>query len=78
MRTGTNKRTAFSFIATASLIAVMPLLASCVSSGFYDMSDDWCASHLAAGPARCPENQKARGSNGDQETDTGRSGLASR
>lgn len=78
MRTSIHKRTAFSFIATASSIAVMPLLASCASSGFYYMSDDWCARHLEARPARCPENQKVRPSNSAQEIDTGLSGLASR
>jgi hypothetical protein len=78
MRTIISKRTALSFIAAASWIAMTPLLASCVSSGFYYMSDDWCARHMEAGPARCPENQKARAATGDQEGDTGLSGLASR
>lgn len=78
MRTSINKRTAFSFIASATLIAVTPLLASCASSGFYYMSDDWCARHLDAGPARCPENQRARNSDGDAGIDTERSGFASR
>ena len=85
MRTNINKRTTtLSFIASATLIAVMPLLASCASSGFYYMSDDWCARHLDARPARCPENQKARASNSvrDPGTDAGidaeHSGFASR
>jgi len=38
-------------------IAVVPLLASCASSGLYYMSDDWCERHLGASAARCPENQ---------------------
>jgi hypothetical protein len=78
MRTNINKRTTPSFIASAALIAAMPLLASCVSSGFYYMSDDWCSRHLEAGRARCPENQDGRISNGDPGIDTERSGFASR
>jgi len=41
-----------------ALIAVTPLLASCASSGLYIMSDEWCARHLDASAAHCPENQK--------------------
>jgi hypothetical protein len=48
----------------ASSIAVMPL-ASCASSGLYIMSDEWCARHLDAGAAHCPENQRARVSGAD-------------
>jgi hypothetical protein len=48
--------------ADAAVIALMPLLASCASSGLYNMSDEWCASHLDASAARCPENQKGRAS----------------
>ena len=45
----------------AAFIAVMfPLLASCASSGLYNMSDDWCAAHVAATPARCPEHAQER------------------
>jgi len=40
-----------------AFIAVVPLLASCASSGLYYMSDDWCERHLNASAARCPENQ---------------------
>ena len=37
------------------LIAVfVPLLASCASSGLYNMSDTWCAAHPSASLARCP------------------------
>ena len=78
MRTNINKGTALPFIASAALIAATPLLASCASSGFYYMSDDWCSSHLAAGPARCPENQKDRIADGDPGIETERSGFASR
>ena len=45
------------FSLSAALIAVAPLLASCASSGLYNMSDEWCAKHLDATAARCPENQ---------------------
>jgi len=31
-------------------------LSGCVSSGFYQMSDDWCMQHPAANPARCYRN----------------------
>ncbi len=40
-----------------ALIAVVPLLTSCASSGLYNMSDEWCTRHLDASPARCPENE---------------------
>jgi hypothetical protein len=43
------------FIAVAS-----SLLAGCASSGLYNMSDEWCAAHLDASAARCPENEEAR------------------
>ena len=41
----------------ALLVALIPLLASCASSGFYNMSDQWCAAHLGASAARCPEKK---------------------
>ncbi|HVN44088.1 MAG TPA: hypothetical protein VMT66_02460 [Steroidobacteraceae bacterium] len=37
-----------------AFVAVVPLTASCASSGFYYMSDDWCGRHVDAGAARCP------------------------
>jgi hypothetical protein len=40
----------------APFIALVPLLASCASSGLYNMSDEWCTKHLDASAARCPEN----------------------
>jgi hypothetical protein len=48
-------------------IAVLaPLLASCASSGFYNMSDAWCAKHLSASEARCPRDHE-RVANNDRE-----------
>jgi hypothetical protein len=43
-----------------SLAALIPLLASCASSGLYYMSDEWCAAHLGASAARCPEKKDAQ------------------
>jgi len=40
-----------------AFIMVVPMLTSCASSGFYNMSDEWCARHLSASPSRCPKNQ---------------------
>lgn len=37
---------------------MMPLLASCASSGLYNMSEEWCTQHMDASAARCPENHK--------------------
>lgn len=37
------------------IVALVPLLASCASSGLYNMSDQWCATHLSASAARCPK-----------------------
>jgi len=43
------------------LIAVLAApLASCASSGLYNMSDDWCATHQDATVARCPEKAEER------------------
>ena len=36
------------------IVALVPLLASCASSGLYNMSDDWCAAHVSASASRCP------------------------
>jgi len=38
----------------AYIVALVPLLASCASSGLYNMSDDWCAAHVNASASRCP------------------------
>lgn len=42
----------------AAFIAFTPLLTSCTSSGLYNMSDQWCASHLDASAAHCPGSQE--------------------
>lgn len=39
---------------------LVPLLASCASSGLYNMSDEWCGAHLNASAARCPQNNDER------------------
>jgi len=79
MRKKINKR--IRLFSYASLIAAMPLLASCASSGLYYMSDDWCARHVDASQAHCPLKQNARNaadSNDVQQIDPQRAGLASR
>jgi hypothetical protein len=41
-----------------TFIMFIPLmLASCASSGLYNMSEEWCATHADATAARCPEKQ---------------------
>jgi len=47
----------FSVVTIRAIIAVVPLLSSCASTGLYYMSDDWCARHSDASAARCPENR---------------------
>jgi hypothetical protein len=47
-----------------AIVALVPLLASCASSGLYNMSDDWCATHLLASTARCPDHRQAVADNG--------------
>jgi len=42
-----------------AVAVLVPLLASCASSGLYNMSDDWCATHLSASEARCPDHQES-------------------
>src|SRR5207245_11766208 len=50
---------AASFVSSLpALIVVAPLLASCASSGLYNISDEWCARHLDATAARRPEHQE--------------------
>ena len=42
-----------------SIVALVLLLASCASSGLYNMSEAWCAAHLNASAARCiPDQQR--------------------
>jgi hypothetical protein len=44
---------------TLSIAALVLLLAACASSGFYNMTDDWCAAHANASAARCvPDEQR--------------------
>jgi hypothetical protein len=44
-------------LAGAGVIAVAwTCLSGCVSIGLYQMSDDWCMRHPAAGTARCYRN----------------------
>ena len=44
-----------------ALVAVLvSLLASCASSGFYNMSDSWCVAHPGASLARCPQKSEER------------------
>ena len=45
-------------IRTTAVLALIPLLGSCASSGLYYMSDDWCAAHVSASAARCPRGQE--------------------
>jgi len=59
------------------IVALGPLLASCASSGLYNMSDDWCAAHVNASTSRCPldrprvaDNQRQRAAdNGPRGSD---------
>jgi hypothetical protein len=51
------------------LVALVPLLASCASSGLYNMSDDWCAAHVSASEARCPKD-RSRVANNEREPDS--------
>ena len=41
-----------------SIGALVFLLASCASSGLYNMSDEWCVAHLNASAARCLPDQE--------------------
>ena len=51
-----------------SLVVLVGLLASCASTGLYNMSDDWCAAHATASAARCPgANARQAGGNTDGE-----------
>jgi hypothetical protein len=43
---------------TLSIVALVPLLASCTSAGLFNMSDDWCAAHMGASESRCPKQQE--------------------
>ena len=52
-----SRKHTLSVVTIRAFIAVVPLLSSCASTGFYYMSDDWCARHSDASAARCPENR---------------------
>jgi len=39
-------------------IVMLPLLASCASSGLYNMTEEWCDRHLDVSAARCPGQQE--------------------
>jgi len=43
-----------------TITALVSLLASCASTGLYNMSDNWCAAHVNASAARCPQNEERR------------------
>ena len=43
-----------------TITAFVSLLASCASTGLYNMSDDWCTAHVNASAARCPQNEERR------------------
>jgi hypothetical protein len=55
-RSGSPRR--FSHLPPRALFLLIPLLASCASSGFYNMTDDWCDTHADASTVRCPGNQR--------------------
>ena len=65
------------FSSLPAFIVVAPLLASCASSGLYNMSDEWCARHLDATAARCPENQELAHRTAETDIHVKRSQLAS-
>jgi hypothetical protein len=56
---GAGATTLMSSKRITSIVALVLLLASCASSGLYNMSDNWCAAHLNASAARClPDQQR--------------------
>lgn len=56
---GARAATLIPSIRITSIVALVLLLASCASSGLYNMSDNWCAAHLNASAARClPDQQR--------------------
>ena len=44
----------------AWIAVLVPLWASCASSGLYNMSDSWCTEHPSASVARCPKKDAER------------------
>ena len=57
---------------TITLSVLMPLLASCASSGFYNMSDEWCSRHLDASASRCPRDEARVAANDVAREDSAR------
>jgi hypothetical protein len=55
-----------------AIIAFVPVVASCASSGLYNMSDEWCAVHLDATAPRCPKDQGRVALNDAGQTDSAR------
>jgi len=54
----------------AYIVALVPLLASCASSGLYNMSDEWCAAHMSATASRCPlDRQRVAENQGERVAD---------
>ena len=53
----------------SALVLIVPLLASCASSGLYNMSDEWCAAHVNASAARCPEHHERVAANDVRRAD---------
>jgi hypothetical protein len=54
----------------AYIAAFVPLLASCASSGLYNMSDEWCAAHMGASASRCPlDRQRVADNEGERVAD---------
>jgi hypothetical protein len=41
-----------------SLLLLLPILASCGSGGLFNMSEDWCQTHVHASEARCGTHQE--------------------
>ena len=42
----------------AAVVILPLLLASCASSGLYNMTEEWCDRHLDVSAARCPGQQE--------------------
>jgi hypothetical protein len=54
----------------AYIVGLVPLLASCASSGLYNMSDEWCAAHVSATASRCPlDRQRVAKNEGERVAD---------
>jgi hypothetical protein len=60
LHTGPADLAIISAMKIAIFAVLVPLLASCASSGLYNMSDAWCADHPSASLARCPQKDADR------------------